>query len=94
MLSRYRDICIGERRVHQWVNIFKNQQAAIYNEQHSSSPSTTVADEEVVRASAMICENSCISWEALERELDSSIRYAHTIVKELLKCSELSSVGA
>jgi histone-lysine N-methyltransferase SETMAR len=89
MLQQYGDACIVERKVYKWVDAFKNGRTSICDEQRPGRPSTSVTDENVGRADALIRENRRISVEDLSSELDVSIGSAHKIVTDVLKYHKL-----
>jgi hypothetical protein len=91
MLVQYGDNCIGQRKVYEWVEGFKNGRMNVTGEDRSGCPITSSSVTNVDCVNTLIQENRRITVSAVANVLDISYGSAYSIMHDELKYRKVCS---
>jgi hypothetical protein len=91
MLVQYVDKCMGQRKVYEWVERFKNGRWSVISEEQSGRLITSSTVTSVDRVYTLIQENRRITVSAVANELDINYGSAYSIMHDEFKYRKLCS---
>jgi transposase len=91
MLVQYGDKCIGQSKVYEWVERFKNGRTNVTGEDRSGGPITSSTLTNVDRVNTLIQENRQITVSAVANVLDISYGSTYSIMHDELKYRKVCS---
>ena len=91
MSVQYGSSCLNQRNVYIWIEIFKEGRISIKDEPRQGRPSEGNTPEKKQAVNDMILAKRRIAVEEIAQQLDTPTGTAHHIIREVLKCSKVST---
>ena len=91
MSVQYGSSCLNQRNVYIWMERFKEGRISIKDEHRQGRPSEGNTPEKQQVVNDLILAERRITLEEIAQQLDTPTGTAHHIIREVLKCSKVSS---